>query len=92
MLAIREINVATTFCVSAIFFKKHAWASDFDVIVFIFTRFRRPHLIRYLPAKIFSQSGRRFKIYPSLCGRFTRLRVDGKRNRENIYAVSNLHG
>ena len=27
-----------------------------------------------------------------LCGRFTRLRVDGKRNRENIYPVLNLHG
>ena len=26
-----------------------------------------------------------------LCGRFTRLRVDGSRNRENIYAFSNLH-
>ena len=27
-----------------------------------------------------------------LCGHFTRLGVDGKRDRENIFAVSNLHG
>ena len=44
-------------------------------------------------------SGSRFQIYavcvavlPGLCGRFTRLRVDGKRDRQNIYAVLNLHG
>ena len=39
-----------------------------------------------------------FALWPAfsnlhgLCGRFTRLRVDGKRNRENIYPVLNLHG
>ena len=39
-----------------------------------------------------------FTLQPSfsnlrgLCGSFTRLRVDGSRNRENIYAFSNLHG
>ena len=39
-----------------------------------------------------------FTLWPSfsnlrgLCGSFTRLRVYGSRNRENIYAFSNLHG
>ena len=73
--------------------------SKFDVTVFIFTRLRRPHVTDIYPFKYFRTLAGVFKftrfvwaIYPVTCGRFTRLRVDGKRNRENIYPVLNLHG